>query len=116
MNPYSKEVMQRKAMGEFTEKGQGYIRVKQFSDGKYLLNAHVRGDGGGWWTGEIAYWEPKLFVMEQWLRAKKAIENSPIMRDLEHTLWVMAARPGGLCPGATIGYSIILPVSLLQVL
>lgn len=49
MNPLLHEVMKRKAMGEFTEKG-GYLRVKQLSDGKYLLAAQVRGEGG---TGAI---------------------------------------------------------------
>lgn len=46
MNPLLHEVMTRKAMGEFTEKG-GYLRVKQLSDGKYVLDANVRGLGGG---------------------------------------------------------------------
>lgn len=47
MNPLLQEVMQRKATGKFTEKGQGYFRVKQLSDGKYSLEAKVRGKGGG---------------------------------------------------------------------
>lgn len=54
MSPLLKEIMHRKAMGEFTEKGQGYLRVKQLSDGKYALEAKVRGDGGGFITGMIA--------------------------------------------------------------
>lgn len=45
INPLLHEVMKRKAMGEFTENG-GYLRVKQLSDGKYVLEAKVRGDGG----------------------------------------------------------------------
>lgn len=49
MNPLLQKVMKRKAMGEFTEKG-GYLRVKQLSDGEYLVNADVRGLGG---TGPI---------------------------------------------------------------
>lgn len=46
MNSLLHEVMKCKAMGDFTEKG-GYLRVKQLSDGKYLINASVRVDGGG---------------------------------------------------------------------
>lgn len=47
MNPLLNEVMKRKAMGKFVDEGAGYIRVKQLSDGKYALEAKVRGDGGG---------------------------------------------------------------------
>lgn len=54
MSPLLKEVMQRQAMGEFTTKG-GYLRVKQLNDGKYLINANVRGDGGFLLTGVIVY-------------------------------------------------------------
>lgn len=45
MSPLLKEVMERQAMGKFTD--GGYIRVKQLSDGKYALEAKVRGLGGG---------------------------------------------------------------------
>lgn len=45
MSHLLKEVMERQAMGKFTD--GGYIRVKQLSDGKYALEAKVRGDGGG---------------------------------------------------------------------
>lgn len=58
MNPLLHEVMKRKAIGEFTEKG-GYLRVKQLSDGIYILEAKVRGDGGGPISGAIAYWATK---------------------------------------------------------
>lgn len=54
MNPLLQEVMKRKVMDEFTEKG-GYLRVKQLSDGKYFINANVRGDGGFLLTGVIVY-------------------------------------------------------------
>ena len=39
-------------MGKFI--GDGYIRVNKFEDGKYTLDAKVRGDGGGWLSGVIA--------------------------------------------------------------
>jgi hypothetical protein len=55
VNPLFQEVMHRKAMGKFTEDGQGYFRVKKLSDGKYLLEAKVRGDGGFLLTGVIVY-------------------------------------------------------------
>lgn len=58
MNPLLQEVMKRKAMGEFTD--GGYIRVKQLSDGKYALEAKVRGDGGGYLTGQIASWTVRI--------------------------------------------------------
>lgn len=60
MNPLLNEVMKRKAMGEFTDGGQGYLRVKQLSDGKYALEAKVRGDGGGYLTGQIASWTVRI--------------------------------------------------------
>lgn len=59
MNPLLKEIIRRKAMAKFTEKGGGYIRVKQLSDGKYELNAQIRVLGGGPITGACAYWGTK---------------------------------------------------------
>jgi hypothetical protein len=55
LNPLLQEVMHRKAMGKFAEDGHGYLRVKQLSDGKYALEAKVRGDGGFLLTGVIVY-------------------------------------------------------------
>lgn len=59
MNPLLQEVMKRSAMGEFTEKGEGYIRIKLLGDHKYALDAHVRGLGGGYYLGEALYWSTK---------------------------------------------------------
>lgn len=53
MNPLLKEVMERQKLDKFID--GGYIRVKQLSDGKYALEAKVRGDGGFLLTGVIVY-------------------------------------------------------------
>lgn len=52
INPLLKEVIQRKAMGNFST--AGYIRVSKLDDGTYSLNAKVRGLSGGFITGMIA--------------------------------------------------------------
>lgn len=52
INPLLKEVIQRKAIGKFSD--VGYIHVSKLDDGTYTLNAKVRGLGGGFITGMIA--------------------------------------------------------------
>lgn len=75
MNPLLKEVMQRQAMDEFTKKN-GYLRVKQLSDGKYLIDANVRGQGGGPMTAQAGYWLTKAVILgTQFFLIKKTAEK-----------------------------------------
>lgn len=53
VNPLLREVVNRKALGEF--KNAGRISVKKLSDGKYILAANVNGDGGFLLTGVVVY-------------------------------------------------------------
>lgn len=75
MNPLLKEVMQRQAIGKFTEKG-GYLRVRQLSNGEYLIDASVRIDGGGIAAAQAGYWLTKAVILgAQFFLIKKTAEK-----------------------------------------
>jgi len=54
MNKELRDVLKHKALAKFKE--AGYIRAHKQSDGSYTLAAKVRGEAGGWLTGQIAAW------------------------------------------------------------
>lgn len=63
----------------------GYFELKKL-DNSYILRSKVRGNGGGYITGEILYWGTKVLCYGSMaFVAKKAIEQSPVMRPIQHT-------------------------------
>ena len=49
-----------KQLAILLEKGDGYLKLNQMSDGEYSLDMHVRGKGGFLVTGAIVYFGAKV--------------------------------------------------------
>lgn len=91
MNPLLQEIVKRQAMGKFVGEGQGYIRVKQMSDGQYALDAKVRGNGGGPVTGTCAYWGTKSAGWVAFAAAVWATHGEMLMHTVEYAHMIESA-------------------------
>lgn len=59
MNPLIRKLIERNALTKFANK-DGYVRVTKDNENIYKLAAKVRGNGGGWLTGQIAGWTVRI--------------------------------------------------------